>query len=142
MDRPRPGPEDLCVPGLTFAAAAMFSLLYRAPTWFIAITLAWSGVFQAVLLVDCLVWRRGQYDAVRRSLGGDPDARAMCHERITITPEQMGGVPCIRGLRIPVATVCRMVRDGMSTGEILAAHPGLHADDVVAALRYAINWTA
>ena len=43
----------------------------------------------------------------------------MNYTRITVDPRQMGGVPCIRGLRIPVATVVGMVADGMSTAEIL-----------------------
>jgi len=47
-------------------------------------------------------------------------------ERITINTKQMGGVPCIRGLRIPVATVVGMVADGMSRDEILEAYPGRH----------------
>jgi uncharacterized protein (DUF433 family) len=49
----------------------------------------------------------------------------------------MGGVPCIRGLRIPVATVVGMVADGMTREEILAAYPDLEAEDVEEALRYA-----
>jgi uncharacterized protein (DUF433 family) len=49
----------------------------------------------------------------------------------------MGGAPCIRGLRIPVATVVGMVADGMSTGEILQELPDLEAEDVEQALRYA-----
>ena len=49
----------------------------------------------------------------------------------------MGGVPCIRGLRIPVATVVGMVADGMTHVEILAAYPDLEPDDVHEALRYA-----
>lgn len=57
--------------------------------------------------------------------------------RITIDPEQMGGVPCIRGLRIPVATVVAMVADGMSQEEILAAYPDLEAEDIREALQYA-----
>jgi uncharacterized protein (DUF433 family) len=57
--------------------------------------------------------------------------------RITVRPDQMGGVPCIRGLRIPVATVVGMVADGMSEQEILAAYPDLEAEDVREALRYA-----
>lgn len=48
----------------------------------------------------------------------------------------MGSVPCIRGLRIPVATVVSMVADGMSK-EILVAYPDLEAEDVREALRYA-----
>jgi len=58
-------------------------------------------------------------------------------DRITVNPKQMGGVPCIRGLRIPVATVVGMVADGMSTGEILEAYPDLEADDVREALQFA-----
>lgn len=61
----------------------------------------------------------------------------MTFERITVRPDQMGGVPCIRGLRIPVATVVGMVADGMSHEEILAACPDLEAADVEEALRYA-----
>ncbi len=57
--------------------------------------------------------------------------------RITVRPEQMGGVPCVRGLRIPVATVIDMVADGMSRQEIVAAYPDLEAADVEEALHYA-----
>ncbi len=49
----------------------------------------------------------------------------------------MGGVPCIRSLRIPVATVVDMVADGMSNPEILAAYPDLEAEDVREAMHYA-----
>jgi uncharacterized protein (DUF433 family) len=49
----------------------------------------------------------------------------------------MGGVPCIRGLRIPVATVVGMVADGMREKEIIAAYPDLEPEDVREALRYA-----
>ena len=57
--------------------------------------------------------------------------------RITVNPHQMGGVPCIRGLRIPVATVVDMVADGMSTREILEAFPDLAREDLTEAIRYA-----
>jgi uncharacterized protein (DUF433 family) len=57
--------------------------------------------------------------------------------RITVNPHQMGGVPCIRGLRIPVATVVSMVADGMTEEEILAAYPDLAPEDIHEALRYA-----
>lgn len=57
--------------------------------------------------------------------------------RITVEPEKMGGVPCIRGLRIPVATVVGMLADGMSEAEILSAYPDLEAADIQEALRYA-----
>jgi uncharacterized protein (DUF433 family) len=49
----------------------------------------------------------------------------------------MGGVPCIRGLRIPVSTVVGMVAEGMSDQEILAAYPDLEAEDIREAVRYA-----
>jgi uncharacterized protein (DUF433 family) len=57
--------------------------------------------------------------------------------RITVNPEQMGGAPCIRGLRIPVATVVSMVADGMTDDEILTAYPDLEEADIREALRYA-----
>ncbi len=57
--------------------------------------------------------------------------------RITVKPTQMGGLPCIRGLRIPVATVVGMVADGMADDEILRAYPDLEAEDIREALRFA-----
>jgi len=57
--------------------------------------------------------------------------------RITVNPKQMGGVPCIRGLRIPVATIVGMIADGMAEAEILKAYPDLEPDDIPEALRYA-----
>lgn len=61
----------------------------------------------------------------------------MTFSRITVDPNQMGGVPCIRGLRIPVASVVGMLADGMSDAEILAAYPDLERADLAEALRYA-----
>lgn len=61
----------------------------------------------------------------------------MAFERITINPDQMAGVPCIRGLRIPVATVVEMVAEGMAREEILDAYPDLEPEDIPAALHYA-----
>jgi uncharacterized protein (DUF433 family) len=58
-------------------------------------------------------------------------------ERITVDPDMMGGRPCIRGLRIPVATVVAMVADGMTVDEIVADLPDLFPEDVAEALRYA-----
>ncbi|MGA1844051.1 MAG: DUF433 domain-containing protein [bacterium] len=57
--------------------------------------------------------------------------------RITVNPDQMGGVPCIRGLRIPVSTVVGMVADGMKEEEILNAFPDLEREDIREALQYA-----
>ncbi len=59
--------------------------------------------------------------------------------RITVEPDKMGGVPCIRGLRIPVATVVGMVAEGMSEQEVLGAFPDLELEDVRQALRYAAD---
>lgn len=57
--------------------------------------------------------------------------------RITVDSRQMGGVPCLRGLRIPVATVVAMIADGMTEVEILAAYPDLQREDITEALQYA-----
>ena len=57
--------------------------------------------------------------------------------RITVDPNQMGGLPCIRSLRIPVATVVGMVSEGMTEAEILNVYPDLEVEDVREALRYA-----
>ena len=58
-------------------------------------------------------------------------------DHITIRQNQMGGVPCIRGLRIPVATVVGMIADGMTDAEILAAYPDLEPADIRVSLRFA-----
>ena len=49
----------------------------------------------------------------------------------------MGGLPCIRDLRFPVATVVAMVADGMTFEEILVEHPDLEDEDIREALHYA-----
>ena len=61
----------------------------------------------------------------------------MAFRRITVDPQQMGGVPCIRGLRISIATIVSMVADGMTRDEILSAYPDLEAEDIREALRFA-----
>jgi uncharacterized protein (DUF433 family) len=61
----------------------------------------------------------------------------MAYARITIDPRRMGGVPCIRGLRIPVATVVGMVAEGMTVDEILRSYPDLEPEDVREALLFA-----
>jgi uncharacterized protein (DUF433 family) len=58
-------------------------------------------------------------------------------KRITVDANQMGGIPCIRGLRIPVATVVGMIGEGMPEPEILKAYPDLEPEDIREALRYA-----
>jgi uncharacterized protein (DUF433 family) len=61
----------------------------------------------------------------------------MPFERITINPRQMGGLPCIRGLRIPVTTVIGQLAAGRTHEEILADFPDLEEADIYAALEYA-----
>jgi len=61
----------------------------------------------------------------------------MKFKRITVNPKQMDGVPSIRGLRIPVATVVGMVADGMNEEEILKAYPDLEREDIREALQFA-----
>jgi uncharacterized protein (DUF433 family) len=61
--------------------------------------------------------------------------------RITVDPNQMGGAPCIRGLRIPVATIVGMLGDGMTESEILDLYPDLEQSDVREALQYSAEAT-
>lgn len=63
----------------------------------------------------------------------------MQFSRITVDARQLGGVPCIRGLRIPVATIVGMVADGMTAADILDAYPDLQHEDVREALRFAAD---
>jgi uncharacterized protein (DUF433 family) len=63
----------------------------------------------------------------------------MTFARITTNPHRMGGMPCIRGLRIPVASIVGMVADGMTEAEILAAYPDLEREDIAESLRYAAD---
>ena len=60
-------------------------------------------------------------------------------DRITFNQRQMGGVACIRGLRIPVATVIGMIADGMSPTQIVDELPPLELADITAALRFAAD---
>ena len=61
----------------------------------------------------------------------------MKFSRITVNPLQMGGVHCIRGLRIPVATIVSMVAEQVTPTEILAGYPDLEAEDIPDALLFA-----
>lgn len=58
-------------------------------------------------------------------------------ERITVNPEQCGGRPCIRGMRIRVVDVLDLLAAGLSADEILKEMPDLERDDIKAALQYA-----
>jgi len=59
--------------------------------------------------------------------------------RITVNPNQMGGVPCIRHLRIPVATIVGMFAEGMRETEILEAYPDLEIADLEETQHYAAS---
>jgi uncharacterized protein (DUF433 family) len=61
--------------------------------------------------------------------------------RITIRPEQCGGRPCIRGLRVRVKDVLDLLASGASREEILADYPYLEPGDITAALEYAAKQT-
>ena len=62
---------------------------------------------------------------------------SMKFTRITVDPQQMGGLPCIRGLRIPVSRVVDMAADGMTVAEIIEELPDLEPEDIREALHYA-----
>jgi uncharacterized protein (DUF433 family) len=59
-------------------------------------------------------------------------------DRITVDPAQMGGVPCVRGLRMPVATVLRLLAGGLTEQEIVAEYPDLEVEDIRECLRFAV----
>jgi len=66
----------------------------------------------------------------------------MTHVRIAIDPGIMGGKPVIRGTRVPVETILRKLGAGMSAEAILADHPRLTHDDVLAAQSFAADYLA
>lgn len=61
-------------------------------------------------------------------------------ERITVNPQQCGGRPCIRGMRIRVIDVLDLFAAGLTAEQILEEMPDLEADDLKAALLYASRW--
>ena len=58
-------------------------------------------------------------------------------DRITVDPAQMGGVPCVRHLRIPVATVLRLLVGGLVEHQLLSEYPDLEPEDIRECLRFA-----
>jgi len=62
-------------------------------------------------------------------------------DRITVNPEVCGGRPVIRGLRITVDFVLKLLGDGLNADQIIAQHPELELDDVLQAAKYAA-WLA
>ncbi len=87
------------------------------------------GMLRAAVKVECDSKRAFEAESVEDS--------AMKFTRITVNPKQMDGVPCIRGLRIPVATVVGLIADGMTQAQILKAYPDLEAADINEVLQYA-----
>lgn len=77
---------------------------------------------------------RAAYPCIRSAAA---NIGSVTFERITTNTDVMGGAPCIRGLRFPVATVVVMVADGMTTSEILAENPDLTSGDIHESLLYA-----
>jgi uncharacterized protein (DUF433 family) len=63
----------------------------------------------------------------------------MTHERIEAKPGVMDGKPVIRGTRVPVELVLRKLGAGMSLEAILADHPRLTQDDILAAQAFAAD---
>ena len=85
----------------------------------------------------------GFANLVRTGLGGRPGRSSgvslvvMAYQRITVDADVMGGMPTIRGLRIPVATIVAMIADRMTPQEIVAELPDINEDDIAEALHYA-----
>jgi uncharacterized protein (DUF433 family) len=65
--------------------------------------------------------------------------RIRWEDHIIITPDVHHGDPCIKGTRVPVATIVGSLADGMSPAEIQAAYPQLTSEDIQAALAYAAD---
>ncbi|WP_219416741.1 DUF433 domain-containing protein [Pseudonocardia nigra] len=61
----------------------------------------------------------------------------MAFERVTVDPERMGGLPCIRDLRVTVSMVLGQLAAGRTIEQLLADYPYLEHADVLAALEYA-----
>lgn len=61
----------------------------------------------------------------------------MSFARITVDPQKMGGVPCIRDLRIPVATIVDLFANGLTREKIIEYYPDLEPEDIDEALRFA-----
>lgn len=63
------------------------------------------------------------------------------HDRITIDPSVCHGQACIKGTRIPVHQIVRMVANGDTSTDLLREYPQLASDDIQAALEYAASLT-
>lgn len=65
----------------------------------------------------------------------------MPFDRITVDPQQCDGKPCIRGLRIPVHVILRLLANGKTPAEVAATYPELEPPDIRQAMGYAA-WLA
>jgi uncharacterized protein (DUF433 family) len=63
----------------------------------------------------------------------------MLEDRISIDPEIMGGAPCIKGTRVTVDTIHRLIISGIKTSGILELYPYLKAEDISAVLLYKLQ---
>jgi uncharacterized protein (DUF433 family) len=68
-----------------------------------------------------------------------PASVAYLFDRITVNPRQCGGRPCIRGMRIRVIDILELLAAGLSFEQIIEELPDLEADDLKAALLYAVR---
>lgn len=103
--------------------------------------------FRRIDLVPPKLWMRDEEESLAlffvpgldggSQLAGWKERVAVSEAEVRRLADQMGGAPCVRGMRIPVATVVGMVADGMSESEILATYPYLEPEDVREAIRYA-----
>jgi len=59
------------------------------------------------------------------------------HERITINPNQCGGKPCVRGMRIRVTDVLDLLANGLTKEQVIEELPDLEPEDINACIAYA-----
>ncbi len=98
------------------------------------------GTSRGIEITDAVIAGLAREAELGYDIGADAHAtgsKPRLFGRITVEPGKHGGQPCIRGLRIPVATVVGMVAAGMSAEEIVADLPDLEPEDVAEALRFA-----
>ena len=88
-------------------------------------------------LVSPVASRGNRSPALLYALTAETIKQMWNFERISVDPAQMGGVPCVRHLRIPVATVLRLLAGGRSESEILSEYPDLEKEDIRECLRFA-----
>jgi uncharacterized protein (DUF433 family) len=88
---------------------------------------------------DDAAFRIGPVGLAQRDFSCDNESQATMKnfDRTTVDPGQMGGVPCVRHLRIPVATVLRLLAGGLPERDILSEYPDLETEDIRECLRFA-----